>query len=85
MDKRRNNKGTVGNKGGRKAKSEEQKLIERLTPMADEAHKQLTKALKGGEQWAIRLWFEYFYGKPKQTTDINMIGDVNIEPKDFTG
>ena len=52
--------------------------------MADTAHEQLKKALEEGEQWAIRLWFEYFYGKPKQTTDINMTGDVNIDPKEFT-
>ena len=30
MDGRKNNRGTKGNKGGRKAKSEEQNLIERL-------------------------------------------------------
>ena len=29
MDKRKNNKGTVGNKGGRKPKSEEVALIEK--------------------------------------------------------
>jgi hypothetical protein len=34
MDKRANNKGTIGNKGGRKGKAEEQKLIEHLTPMS---------------------------------------------------
>ena len=33
MDKRKNNKGTKGNKGGRPSKAEEQKLIENLTPM----------------------------------------------------
>ena len=33
MDGRRNNKGTKGNKGGRPSRSDEQKLIENLTPM----------------------------------------------------
>ena len=31
MDKRKNNKGTIGNKGGRPSKAEEQKLIETTT------------------------------------------------------
>ena len=70
MDKRKFNKGTKGNKGGRPSKAEEQKLIERLTPMADQAHAQLKKAVDEGEQWAVKLWFEYFYGKPKQSMDV---------------
>ena len=83
MDGRKNNKGTKGNKGGRKAKSEEQNLIERLTPMATLAHDKLKEALKQSEPWAIKLWFEYFYGKPHQTTDVNLSGDVDIDPKDW--
>ena len=51
--------------------------------MADTAHEQLKKALNDGEQWAVKLWFEYFYGKPKQTTDINLSRDVDIPPKEF--
>ena len=70
MDKRKYNKGTKGNRGGRPSKAEEQKLIERLSPIADEAHTQLKKAVADGEQWAVKLWFEYFYGKPKQSLDI---------------
>lgn len=70
MDGRKHNKGTVGNKGGRPSKTDEQVLIERLTPMSDEAHRQLQLAVTAGEQWAIKLWFEYFYGKPKQSLDI---------------
>ena len=75
MDGRKRNSGTKGNKGGRKPKSEEQKLIERLTPMADAAHEQLKKAVDDGEQWAIKLWFEYFYGKPKQSMDVTSGGE----------
>jgi hypothetical protein len=75
LDGRKNNKGTKGNKGGRKSKSEEQQLIERLTPMADVAHEQLKKALDSGEQWAVKLWFEYFYGKPRQSMDLTTKGD----------
>ena len=72
MDKRKNNKGQTGgrNKGGRPSKAEEQKLIEKLTPMSDLAHSKLKEGLNSGEQWAVKLWFEYFYGKPKQSMDV---------------
>jgi len=76
MDGRKNNRGTKGNKGGRKAKSEEQNLIERLTPMATLAHDKLKEALTASEPWAIKLWFEYFYGKPKQAMDVTSGGET---------
>jgi hypothetical protein len=70
MDKRANNKGTIGNKGGRKPKAEEQKLIEHLTPMSGIALEALQEGIKGKQQWAVKLFFEYFYGKPQQRLDI---------------
>jgi len=69
MDGRINNKGTKGNKGGRPSKAEEQKLIENLTPMNADALKSLQIGLKNKEQWAVKLFFEYFYGKPQQRVD----------------
>ena len=70
MDGRINNKGTKGNKGGRPSKAEEQKLIENLTPMNADALKSLEVGLKNKEQWAVKLFFEYFYGKPQQRVDV---------------
>ena len=70
MDGRINNKGTKGNKGGRPSKAEEQKLIENLTPMNADALKSLEIGLKNKEQWAVKLFFEYFYGKPQQRVDV---------------
>jgi hypothetical protein len=70
MDKRANNKGTVGNKGGRKPKAEEQKLIEHLTPMSSIALEALQEGIKQKQQWAVKLYFEYFYGKPQQRVDV---------------
>ena len=70
MDGRINNKGTKGNKGGRPSKAEEQKLIENLTPMNADALKSLEIGLKNREQWAVKLFFEYFYGKPQQRVDV---------------
>ena len=70
MDGRINNKGTKGNKGGRPSKAEEQKLIENLTPMNPDALKSLEIGLKNKEQWAVKLFFEYFYGRPQQRVDV---------------
>ena len=63
-------KGGYRENAGRKSKAEEQKLIERLTPMADKAHQKLHEAIERGDQWAVRLFFEYYYGKPFQRMDI---------------
>ena len=55
---------------GRKAKAEEQKLIENLTPMNAMALESLKKGLEKKEQWSVKLFFEYFYGKPQQRVDV---------------
>ena len=69
MDKRINNGGA--RKGaGRKSKAAEQKLIENLTPMNEMALESLQKGLEKKEQWAVKLFFEYFYGKPQQRVDV---------------
>ena len=69
MDKRTNNGGA--RKGaGRKSKSEEQKLIENFTPMNSMSLESLEKGLEKKEQWAVKLFFEYFYGKPQQRVDV---------------
>ena len=69
MDKRANNGGA--RKGaGRKSKAAELKLIENLTPMNDMALQSLEKGLEKKEQWAVKLFFEYFYGKPQQRVDV---------------
>ena len=69
MDKRANNGGA--RKGaGRKSKADEQKLIENLTPMNSMALESLEKGLEKKEQWAVKLFFEYFYGKPQQRVDV---------------
>ena len=54
---------------GRKSKADEQKLIEKLTPLEGEALKALDNAIKAGESWAVTLFFGYMYGKPVQRLD----------------
>ena len=69
MDKRINN-GGARQGAGRKGKAEEQKLIENLTPMNEMALESLKKGLEKKEQWAVKLFFEYFYGRPQQRVDV---------------
>ncbi len=72
-DGRKNNGGNKN--AGRKSKAEEQKLIERLTPLMPKAYEALKTALEGDESWAVKLSFEYFYGKPKQQMDVTSNGE----------
>jgi len=82
MDGRKNNGGHENS--GRKSKAEEQKLIENLTPMNPIALKALQKGLKNEDQWAVKLFFEYFYGKPQARLDVTSNGgDINIPIIDF--
>lgn len=70
MDKRKNNGGHSTN-GGRKSKAEELQLIEKLSPLEPIAFKALTDALNEGKDWAVKLFFQYNYGMPKQIIDQN--------------
>ena len=69
MEDGRKNNGGHSN-GGRKPKAEEQKLIQKLSPLNTIALKALKTALKNEDSWAVKLYFEYFYGKPQQRVDV---------------
>jgi len=84
-DGRKNNKGTKGNKGGRKPKAEEQKLVEKLTPFEPAALRVLGANIQSGEKWAIELFFKYMYGMPKQQTDVTSNGESIKNPMIFFG
>jgi len=65
----------------RTTKSDEQKLVEKLTPMSDKAYSALEMALDSGEAWAVKMWFEYMYGKPNQKIDVQSNGEqINLPP-----
>jgi len=81
VDGRKNNKGTIGNSGGRKPKVEEQKLIEKLSPLEPVAHEALKDALAEGKPWAVKLFFEYLYGKPRQSVDVTSEGAGIVVPE----
>ena len=78
MDGRINNGGH--SKGGRKPKAEEQQLVEKLTPFEPAALKALKTAVKEGQSWAVKLYFEYKYGKAKESKDITTNGESINKP-----
>ena len=63
---------------GRKPKTEEIELIELLSPLDPIAFTQLEKGVKKGDFNFIKLFFEYRHGKPKQTIDATLKGDLNV-------
>jgi len=84
MDKRANNGGNKN--AGRKPKAEEQKLIEKLTPLEEIAFVALKNALVDEESWAVKLFFDYKFGKPKESRDITTNGDsISIPLIDWIG
>ena len=70
MDKRKDNGGARAG-AGRKPKADEQQLVERLSPLEDKAYKALGDGLEDGQSWAVKLFLEYRYGKPKQQIENN--------------
>lgn len=87
-DGRKNNGGhSTKGKAGRKPKAEEQTLIEKLGPMEPEALAALKEALVNKQSWAVKLFMQYLYGMPKQTTENfnNHNFDGGIDLKDLFG
>tara|TARA_B110001450_G_scaffold248433_1_gene264628 strand:- start:429 stop:674 length:246 start_codon:yes stop_codon:yes gene_type:complete len=72
MDGRKNNGGHKT--AGRKSKSEELQLIERLSKHIDkdEAILKLKELMDDGDFKSIQLYMAYMYGKPKETRDITI-------------
>ena len=78
-DLRKFNRGTIGNKGGgRPTKNDEIKLIEELTPLEPAAYESLKAGLERGEFKYVQLFFNYYYGKPKQMTEIRVQEDTPL-------
>ena len=76
-----NGHGGVRKGQGRPAKADEQQLIERLTPLSNDAYKALSDSLKDGQGWAVKLFMEYMYGKPKQQIENT---NINYNTQDLT-
>lgn len=83
MDKRINNGGKREG-SGRKPKDVEGKLIERLDAIIDkdEAIEILQNRIMDGDMRALQLYFNYRYGKPKESIDVTS-GGLNLSFKDL--
>jgi hypothetical protein len=78
-DGRKNNGGNKN--AGRKPKAEEQALIEKLSPLEPKAFKALEDAVIDGQSWAVKMYFEYMYGKPKEKVEITKITEQPLFPE----
>lgn len=65
---------------GRKSKSEEIELIEKLDKHInqDEVFEMLYKLVMQGDMKAVTLWFNYRFGKPKETKEIQLEVEKNF-------
>ena len=64
------------NGAGRKPKEDELQLIERLSPLEDIAFDALKDGISKKDYRFVKLFYEYRYGRPKETKDINLDQDV---------
>ena len=77
MDKRANNGGKREG-AGRKPKSVEQGIAEKLSPLEPKALKAIEGGLDEGKPWAVRLYMEYVYGKAIETKELKVTKDLPI-------
>ena len=77
-DGRKNNGGNKN--AGRKPKADEQKLVEKLSPLEPKAYQALEDAIEDNQSWAVKIFFEYMYGRPKQAVDITSGGEKMQQP-----
>jgi hypothetical protein len=59
-------KGISGTPAGRKPKEQDGQLTDQLLPHSPKAIKALIAGVEQGERWAIKMFFEYLYGRPTQ-------------------
>jgi len=65
---------------GRKSRSEEQELIEKLSPHDEKALKALIELIEAKDLRAVQLFFNYRYGKPKERVEHDIPADVVSVP-----
>lgn len=77
MDKRKNNGGARAG-AGRKPKSDEIQLVERLSPLEDAALSALKQGVESGDIKWVQLYLNYYLGRPKETKDIRINEDLPL-------
>jgi len=75
-DKRKFNGGHTT--AGRKSKSEEVKLLEKLGALDPLAFMALEKGLENGDFKFTQLFYNYYAGKPRETKDITVTNEQPI-------
>jgi hypothetical protein len=75
-DKRKFNGGNKN--AGRKPKSEEVALIEKLGALEPSAFMALEKGLERGDFKFVQLFYNYYAGKPRETKDITVTNEQPI-------
>ena len=65
---------------GRKPKAKEQELAEKLNPYEDDIIDVVVQQALSGKPWAVKLFFQYRWGKPKETRDLQIIQDQPLFP-----
>ena len=63
---------------GRKPKSVEIELIEKLQPLEPKAFELLKDGLDSGDFKYLRLYFLYRYGKPREQKEINVTSEQDV-------
>jgi len=81
MDRRKFNGGNKN--AGRKPKSEEVALIEKLTPLEPLAFDALKEGLSNGDFKFVQLFYNYYAGKPRETKDITINEDLPLFIEDI--
>ena len=80
------NRGGMRQGSGRKSKAHEQKLIEKLDNVIEEYEvlETLKQLIINGDLRAVQLYFNYRYGKPKDSVDLNTTGeDLGVSFKEL--
>lgn len=68
---------------GRKSKAAMIQLIEQLTPLAPEALEALKRGIAAGEFPFVKLFYEYYAGKPKDHVDVTSNGETIGQPQEI--
>ena len=68
----------IKGRSGRKPKSEDIAMIEKLTPLDEIAFVKLKEGIESGDFKFIRLYFLYRWGSPRQIQDVTIISEVPI-------
>lgn len=74
----KSNKGGARPGAGRPTKATEQAICEKLSPLEPVAFSALSDALGRGDSWAVKMFFEYRFGKPKVLEEAPKEPEVDI-------